>query len=228
MESVKTHFETEAQVFDETIRRLIPNYEHMIEALVTALPFSPEASFQVVDLGCGTGTVSQRVKDLFPNAHITCIDMSENMLEMAKAKLGTESNTKFIQANLADYRFEYKFDAALSSLALHHLVNDRDKIQFYSKIFQNLKQNGVFYNADIVLSTIPQLQDKYMKEWHHFMLQGISREEVAEKWITKHLEEDYPAPLMHQLDWLLEIGFADVDVLWKCYGFSVYGGCKIS
>jgi hypothetical protein len=34
------------------------------------------------------------------------------------------------------------------------------------------------------------------------------------------------AKLIDQLKWLAEIGFDDVDVLWKQYNFAVYGGAK--
>lgn len=39
-------------------------------------------------------------------------------------------------------------------------------------------------------------------------------------------EEDRPAKLIEQLNWLAEIGFTDVDVIWKYYNFAVYGGLK--
>jgi tRNA (cmo5U34)-methyltransferase len=31
---------------------------------------------------------------------------------------------------------------------------------------------------------------------------------------------------MNQLDWLREIGFKEVDVVWKYYQGAVYGGLK--
>ena len=66
MEKVKQHFEAEAQEFDAVIRRLIPYYEPMLEALLLALPFSPAQSLHVIDLGCGTGTVARRLKEVYP------------------------------------------------------------------------------------------------------------------------------------------------------------------
>ena len=43
-------------------------------------------------------------------------------------------------------------------------------------------------------------------------------------WERTTLED--PAPLMAQLRWLAEIGFSNVDVIWKYYNFAVYGGAK--
>jgi len=39
IETVKNHFEEEAEEFDKTILKLIPHYNEMIEALVMAIPF---------------------------------------------------------------------------------------------------------------------------------------------------------------------------------------------
>ncbi|MGK7952377.1 MAG: methyltransferase [Xenococcaceae cyanobacterium] len=75
MEKVKQHFEAEAQEFDEIIRRLIPYYEQMLDAFVAALPFSKSQSIRVVDLGCGTGTIARGIKDIYPQAQITCVDI---------------------------------------------------------------------------------------------------------------------------------------------------------
>ena len=39
MKQVKSHFEEEAEIFDDLIRTLIPGYEDMIESMILALPF---------------------------------------------------------------------------------------------------------------------------------------------------------------------------------------------
>ena len=46
--------------FDAIIRRLIPFYEQMINALVLALPCNSSQPIRVIDLGCGTGTIARR------------------------------------------------------------------------------------------------------------------------------------------------------------------------
>jgi len=87
MDSVKRHFEEEAQEFDDTILKLIPHYREMIDGMVRALPFPADSRISVIDLGCGTGTISKAVKEVFPNAEITCLDLAGNMIKMAKLKL---------------------------------------------------------------------------------------------------------------------------------------------
>lgn len=225
MKKVKQHFEEEAQEFDIVIRRIIPYYEQMIEALITALPFSQSEPICVVDLGCGTGTIARRIKDIYPQAQITCIDIANKMLEIARLKLG-DTDVRYQLANFEDYEFDTTYDVAVSSLALHHLVSDDDKIKFYKKIYGSLNQGGIFYNADVILGSSSHLQDCYMSKWQKYMRREVSREEIEQKWMTQHYDEDHPAKLMSQLTWLQEIGFTEVDIIWKYYNFAVYGGCK--
>src|SRR5512134_3095058 len=113
MDKVKKHFEAEAQEFDAIIRRLIPYYPQMLEAILVALPFEPSEAINVIDLGCGTVTVAHLVKSVYPNARLTCVDLAENMLEMAQAKLGSDGEVRYQLANLESYEFEASYDAIL-------------------------------------------------------------------------------------------------------------------
>lgn len=68
MEKIKRHFEEEAEEFDGLIRKLIPYYPEMVEALVEALPWEREREIRVIDLGCGTGTLALRVTCPYPRS----------------------------------------------------------------------------------------------------------------------------------------------------------------
>jgi tRNA (cmo5U34)-methyltransferase len=227
VEKIKQHFEEEAQEFDAIIRRLIPNYEQMLDALVTALPFDRCQPIRVVDLGCGTGTIARRIKDVYPLAQITCVDIAEKMLQIAQVKLGEAGDDlRYQLANFEDCEFDATYDVAVSSLALHHLMSDNDKIRFYKKIYNCLTLGGVFYNADVILGSSSDLQERYMEKWREYMRLQVSVEEIEQKWIPQHYDEDCPANLMSQLAWLQDMGFTEIDIIWKYYNFSVYGGRK--
>ena len=226
MKQVKDHFEEEAEVFDELIRTLIPSYEDMVESLILALPFHAKEKIKVLDLGCGTGNISKEVKEHFPNAQITCVDMAKNMIQIAKSKLAHYSDIEFKIADFRKLDFKGEYDAVISSLALHHLSSDGEKKSFYCRIKGFLKEGGVFYNADSVLGSTPHLNQVYMDKWVEFMLESHTQEEIDTIWLPKHREEDFPSPLRSHVQWLEEAGFCDVDVVWKLYMFGVYGGKK--
>jgi len=226
-DNVKAHFEEEAKEFDEIILKLIPHYGDMIDALISSIPFEHDSPIRVLDLGCGTGTVSKILKERFPNAKVTCLDLAENMIEMAKIKLHEYNDIDYVIGDFYDYNFSENYDVILSSLALHHLVTNDDKIRFYKKIYNALDQKGIFLNADVVLGSNKYIKKLYVDKWREFMKQSVSVEEIEKKWIPKAEAEDHPAKLIDHIDWLREIGFKDVDVIWKHYHLAVYGGYKL-
>jgi len=224
MDRIKQHFEEEARDFDRIILTLIPDYPRMVEALVAALPFERAEPIRVIDLGCGTGTVAQNILDAFPNANVTCLDLAENMIALARAKLARYPGVRFAVGDFTTFDGEY--DVVISSLALHHLATDEHKRSFYRRIYDRLGPGGAFYNGDVVLASSDLLQEAYMYQWRAFMRRNISDDEIENKWIAKYQAEDHPAKLVDQLAWLSAIGFAEVDVVWKHYNFAVYGGVK--
>jgi tRNA (cmo5U34)-methyltransferase len=225
-DNVRRHFEDEAKEFDRVILTLIPHYTTIVRVLVEAIPFERSAPLRVIDLGCGTGTVAAKVLEIFPNAHVTCLDLAENMIAIAKAKLASYPQVQYIVTNFQEFDFGRKYDAVVSSLALHHLPTDADKQKLYRRIYENLNTGGVFYNADVILAPNAFLHEMYINAWLKFMERSISRKEIEGKWLPKHQQEDHPAKLLDQLSWLANIGFADVEVLWKYYDFAVYGGMR--
>jgi len=223
-DAIRTHFDEEAEEFDGVILKLIPHYTEMIDALVLSIPFDRDAPIRVIDLGCGTGTVAQKIKSAFPNAEISCLDIAENMIRLAQKKLGGAADCYV--CDFGGWVFDKKYDVAVSSLALHHLADDDEKKAFYRKIYDALNDGGVFYNADVVLGANDRLQELYMAKWTAFMNKTVSLDEIESKWMVNYKTEDRPAYLMSHLDWLKDVGFVDIDVVWKYYNFAVYGGYR--
>jgi tRNA (cmo5U34)-methyltransferase len=226
MENVKNHFDSEAAEYDGFILKIIPLYSEMIDALICCIPFDEKLPIKVLDLGCGTGNISKKVKERFPLAQITCVDMAENMIKMAQNKLSNYSEISYVLSDFRNLTMDDDYDVVISSLALHHLETDDDKISFYKKIYSALRLGGVFYNADNVLGPTEYLQDLYLEKWKIFMNQNLSLEEIENKWIPLHHKEDRPAKMMDHVEWLKDTNFKDVEVVWKYYNYGVYGGVK--
>lgn len=226
MENVKKHFEEEAEQYDGIIKNIIPYYRQMVEAVVNTIPFGYTSDIKVLDLGCGTGTIASAVKNAFPNAKLTCLDISGKMLQIADSKINGAQETTYINSDFHEFNFDKKYDAVVSSLALHHLVTREDKFDFYRKIYSGLNNGGAFVNADVVLASTDILQKRYMEQWKDFMCMNVTKDEVENKWIPTHYEEDRPVSLMEHIEMLKEIGFADIDVVWKYYNFAVYMAVK--
>ncbi|MDD3053793.1 MAG: class I SAM-dependent methyltransferase [Endomicrobiaceae bacterium] len=226
MDNVKEHFENEAEIFDNIIIKIIPYYIEMIDALLSAISFDKTQKINVLDLGCGTGNLSKRILDKYTNANIVCVDISQNMINIARQKLADYKNVEFVVGDIEEIEFKDKYDLVVSSLVLHHLVTDDRKKNFYKRIFNMLNENGIFVNADVVIGTSKFLQDINISSWIKYMQKSCSDEEIFSKWLKAYEQEDRPSKLIHQIEWLKEIGFHNVDIIWKYYNFAVFTGIK--
>jgi tRNA (cmo5U34)-methyltransferase len=222
---VREHFEQEAREFDELILRLIPRYDEMLGAMISAIPFSPDRPIRVIDLGCGTGTLALRVKKQFPHARITCLDFAENMLVLARAKLAGHEGIAFEQADFRTYIFNDAYDVAVSSLALHHLETDEDRKDFYRRLYEALAPGGMFWNADAALGATPAMNRMYMEKWKDYMRLTMSEREIEDRF-AKDSQEDHPAKLADHFHWMEAAGFIAPEVIWKYFYCGVFGAHK--
>jgi tRNA (cmo5U34)-methyltransferase len=224
MEEVRTNFTKGSGEYDDRIRKIIPRYDEMLEALVSSTALR-EGGVRVLDIGCGTGAASEQLLRTRPEAQLTCLDMTESMLDLARRRLEGRG-ARFVLADIHEFDLDGPYDAVISSLALHHLVSDQDKKDVYRRILDALAPGGSFFNADIVLGSSDAVQEMYMMKWKEHMYRSFPRTEVDEVQVPRYRREDSPARLVDHLRWLEEVGFKDVDIIWKRYNFAVYGGSR--
>ena len=53
LERVEKHFQAEAGVYTDHIRRFVPHYQGQNETLLALIPFAPAAAWRFLDLGAG-------------------------------------------------------------------------------------------------------------------------------------------------------------------------------
>lgn len=177
---------------------------------------------RILDLGAGTGMLSAVVAGQFPDARLTLFDFSPGMLGQARELLGERAET--LVGDMYEGIPAGPWDAVISALAIHHMT-DAGKRSVYEAAFRQLEPGGVFVNAEHVLGETESLQDHYAK-WHRDQAyeKGLTDEEWRDT--IERMSHDHLTPLSVQLDWLGEIGFADVDCLFKDHGFAVFCGRK--
>lgn len=80
----------------------------------------PDRRFRVLDLGCGTGALTQLALDALPFARITGVDLSPAMVDTARERLG--GRVRLFEADAEHLPFsEGSFDAVLANDVFHHL-----------------------------------------------------------------------------------------------------------
>jgi len=183
---------------------------HRTEGESSLLEFIPQTTRRILDLGTGDGRLLALVKREHPNTEAVAIDFSPAMLEAAKKRFAGDSSLAVITHNLDNPLPDLgKFDAVISSFAIHHVAHQR-KRALYPEIHDLLNAGGVFCNLEHVASPTPSLHEEFLRQI------GLTPE-----------TEDASNQLLDvetQLQWLREIGFADVDCHWKWRELALLAG----
>lgn len=104
---------------------------------------------RVLDLGCGTATLTLLIKQTQPDAAVVGLDGDPNILEIAKAKAAKAGLLITLDQGMSfDLPYpDNSFDRVLSSLVFHHLTRE-NKIRTLKEVFRVLTPNGELHIAD--------------------------------------------------------------------------------
>ena len=148
---------------------------------------------KILDLGAGTGLELIHVFELFPNAEVTVIDITENMLEELK-KRSFANQVTTICGDFFEVEFEEDYDAVISTSALHHFKKE-EKVKLYKKVYDCLKENGQFINCDKIALT-QEIEEEQLYE--------------LENNIENHMHIDTPLTVEHEIEILKRVGFENI------------------
>jgi tRNA (cmo5U34)-methyltransferase len=225
--SVGEFFNRVSDQYDQSIRKAIPPYQEMFEAVLGYCFLENSQPLSILELGCGTGNLSLLLRQLFPQAHLTLVDLSPDMLQQASQKLGgPQAALSLVEGGFMDLDFpDSSFHFIVSSMALHHLL-DNEKLVLYRRLFQWLKPGGIFRCADETLALPSQAHDANISQWEQWAKQHGATDEDIVLW-TEHAEAyDHYAPLANHFQWLQEAGFTNIDCYWRKLMWTVFGGQK--
>jgi ubiquinone/menaquinone biosynthesis C-methylase UbiE len=133
--------------FYDPILRLTMREDVFKRRLVDELHLAP--GHDVLDLGCGTATLTLMVKAACPAARVTGLDGDPEILAIARDKAAAASVALELRAGMAhELPFETaSFDRVVSSLVFHHLTTD-DKARAFAEVARVLRPGGECHVAD--------------------------------------------------------------------------------
>jgi tRNA (cmo5U34)-methyltransferase len=226
--TVGTLFGEAARDYDRARRQLVPGFDRFYEAALESVPFETEQEIRVLDLGAGTGLLSAMVAERFPRSRVTLVDLSVEMLRVARRRLAREPGR--FQFRTMDYarkplpRTDGGYDLVVSALSIHHLTHG-DKRELFEKVRRSLAVGGYFVNADQIAGDTPEEDARYGEWWLRRVREaGISEGDLAAALLR--MRADRNATLDAQLGWLEEAGFEQTSHRCKDHRFAVYGGKK--
>ncbi|MFF4846447.1 class I SAM-dependent methyltransferase [Streptomyces sp. NPDC001194] len=216
----------------------------MVEALVGPTP-------RVLDLACGTGSITDRVFRRFPEATSTGVDLDPALLTIARGHFDGDSRVTFVTADLKDpdwvSALPYDtYDAVLTATALHWLHSPRLAV-LYGQLAPLLREGGVFMNADHMPdAATPRLNAAERAHRHAAMdrARAAGALDWADWWALaaadpvlaeptkrryeiygEHADGDTPDDAWH-VRTLREAGFAEARTVWRSPSDALVLGLK--
>jgi SAM-dependent methyltransferase len=133
---------------------------------------------RVLDLACGTGSITARLLARFPNATSTGIDLDPALLAIARGTFEGDDRVTFVEADLKDPDWPTRlphasYDAVLTATALHWLHTE-PLAALYGQIGELVRHGGVFMNADHMIDeTTPRINAAESGRRHRQMDQAL-------------------------------------------------------
>ncbi|MEU6163510.1 class I SAM-dependent methyltransferase [Streptomyces tanashiensis] len=204
----------------------------MVEALVGTKP-------RVLDLACGTGSITSRLLQRFPDATSTGVDLDPALLAIAEGSFAGDERVTFVTADLKDPAWVRSlpydtYDAVLTATALHWLHSE-PLTALYGQLAGLVREGGVLMNADHMIDeATPRINAAERAHRHAAMdrAKGAGALDWAEWWAVaaadpvlaeptarrfeiygEHADGDAPSAGWHA-DTLRAAGFGEARPVW--------------
>ena len=204
----------------------------MVEALVGTAP-------RVLDLACGTGSITARLLARFPEATSTGVDLDPALLAIARGTFEGDDRVAFVEADLKDAEWRAKlpydsYDAVLTATALHWLHSE-PLAALYGQVAELVRDGGVFMNADHMIDDATPRINAAERAQRHTRMDQAKRDgalDWAEWWQVaaedpalagptarryeiygEHADGDMPSAAWHARV-LREKGFGEARAVW--------------
>jgi tRNA (cmo5U34)-methyltransferase len=216
---IRDAFNNIATGYDSQREYVIPEMQQFYGAAIWAAE-SKEPFPAILDIGAGTGMLSALLFRKFPGATLTLIDISENMLNVARERFEGQESIRYIIRDYSREELGGPYDLICSALSIHHLTWE-DKRRLFERIYAVLKPGGLFVNADQADGETPYFRQRYLDYWNEFLENGPLEKQAYAEILRRRDTLDRNEKLSVQIQWLQDCGFSDVDLVYRNRNFIV-------
>jgi tRNA (cmo5U34)-methyltransferase len=212
-EGMADFFDQRAQGYDQHMAETIDGFADFYAAIAQPIPSTRDA-LQILDIGCGTGLELSPILRRAPNARITGIDLSREMLRRLRCKFRDHlKDITLVQGSYLDLPFGIKrYNYAVSAMTLHHLTPSL-KRALYSRVRAALKPGGIYLEGDYVVS-------KEQAELALATYQEIRDQCAGQRERRRHIDIPSSLDMLQRL--FREAGFSEMKLLWQRGKAAVY------
>lgn len=214
--SVEHHLSVTPAAYDVEIRRFIPGYDVMLDEVAAAV-LEMGGAPHVVDLGAGTGSLTDRIARAVPDdARFTLIDVDPAMLARAAERLhAVRDRVTLLEQSFADPI--PACDAVVAGFSLHHVHDPSEKGALFARVHAALAPGGRFVIADAMIAESGPFAQPARRRWAAHLVASGDTEADAHARFAEWANEDRYLPIADELARLAAAGFANdhIDVRWR-------------
>ena len=223
--NVMQFFDQAVSEYDALIQAAIPRYDEIFRAMFYYLPkeFTPT---RILELGCGTGNLTQLIAKRWPDSQITIVDISTEMLKETLKRLDS-SNITPVESTFESLVFpDASFDLVMSSFSIHHML-DADKRLLFQQLAHWLTPVGFFVMADMLVPESEHLRDANIQELERISIQNGASETHLQEWREHRKTLDHYASWPSIQQWLEEAHMSSPALLYSYLFNSVIQSQKM-
>ena len=211
-----------AKEYDQKINHTIPYYSEFYNQ---TLDIVEQCNFQQInwmDLGCGTGSLEERVFQRFPTVQFVLIDPSAKMLEQAKEKL-KDKPIQYICTSSDMISFENCFEV-VTAIQSHHYFHEEERKKATECVYRALRKNGIYICFENVIPENEEVKTFELQRWARYQERHGKTKEEAKAHNARCGVNYFPLTVAQQIQLLKDVGFCKVQVFWYSYmQMGIYG-----
>jgi S-adenosylmethionine-diacylgycerolhomoserine-N-methlytransferase len=178
-DSVNSYYKVQSKIYDLTRWAILFGRTHILNLIPADL--NPQ---KILDLGCGTGKHLLALAELFPEAKITGVDTSKEMLKKASPKIQQTDQIELINSDIESFLSKSKkFDLILCSYSLSMFDN---KYGYLEWIRNSLSDSGIVVIVDFDSTPIHLFE--YWMNLNHVEISGSLFRILEESFNLRHKE----------------------------------------
>ena len=175
--------------FDNHIENSIRGYGLLLDDIASYSRYFVEDGTNVVDIGCSTGKVTQRLleenQDHSHDASYIGVEVAKGFFEDLDnrkniiATLHSWASVDFIKGDIRNYKFENC--SLITSVFTLQFMPPRHRREVLQNIYKGLNDGGAFIFSEKLVCEDPRLQDMITKSYYDYKRTKFTTEEIMDK-----------------------------------------------
>ena len=222
--NIQKQFNLVANEYDKNRQKFLPCFNDFYVDTTRLIAHNIAEPQRVLDLGAGTGLLSQFWMQHYPTTEFVLVDIADEMLDVARKRFSGMENVSYQVLNYTTELPCGKFDVIASALSIHHL-EDEDKQNLFVQVFDQLPSGGLFVNYDQFCAEQPEMDQWINSYWENQLVHsGLTDHDIALWRERKKLDRE--CSVEQEIAMLKKAKFKTVNCVYACQKFSVIVAIK--